>query len=279
MHRKSFTLIELLVVMVIIGILAGVIMISTSSSIDKASIAKAKVFDESTKNNLMLDLVSEWDFNDSSHPYYDSWGDNNGSCTSCPIYLSSNECIRGGCAYFELDNSYIVLSRTFKLENNSGTLSFWYKKINNVNSAIFAKDANNYYSFLRFSSEGTLGGETDTNSLYLPNYAAPANDQKWHNYVLILGSENSKLYVDGVAGSDQAILGNTVTLNSIGASSVTAYAEYLKGYIDEIKFYNKPLSEAQIKNNYLADLKIIFASKKLSREDYNEKVNNLSYEK
>ena len=33
--QKSFTLIELLVVIVIIGILAGVIMISTSSSIDK----------------------------------------------------------------------------------------------------------------------------------------------------------------------------------------------------------------------------------------------------
>ena len=42
--QKSFTLIELLVVIVIIGILAGVIMISTSSSIDKANFAKAKLF-------------------------------------------------------------------------------------------------------------------------------------------------------------------------------------------------------------------------------------------
>ncbi|MGI6341031.1 MAG: type II secretion system protein [Minisyncoccales bacterium] len=40
--NKSFTLIELLVVIVIIGILAGVIMISTSSSIQKANIAKVK---------------------------------------------------------------------------------------------------------------------------------------------------------------------------------------------------------------------------------------------
>ncbi|MFA7157144.1 MAG: prepilin-type N-terminal cleavage/methylation domain-containing protein [Bacilli bacterium] len=47
--QTSFTLIELLVVIVIIGILAGLIMISTSSSINKASIAKAKVFDDSTK--------------------------------------------------------------------------------------------------------------------------------------------------------------------------------------------------------------------------------------
>ena len=35
-NNKSFTLIEILVTIVIIGILAGVIMISTSSSINKA---------------------------------------------------------------------------------------------------------------------------------------------------------------------------------------------------------------------------------------------------
>ena len=59
-NNKSFTLIELLVVIVIIGILAGVIMISTSSSIDKANIAKSKVFEESVQNNLAANMVSRW---------------------------------------------------------------------------------------------------------------------------------------------------------------------------------------------------------------------------
>jgi len=70
--EKSFTLIELLVVIVIIGILAGVIMISTSSSIDKANIAKSKVFSENIKDNLILNLTSEFKFDDSSSPYKDS---------------------------------------------------------------------------------------------------------------------------------------------------------------------------------------------------------------
>ena len=53
-NNKSFTLIELLVVIVIIGILAGVIMISTSSSIDKANFAKAKLSLLPFKTNYYL---------------------------------------------------------------------------------------------------------------------------------------------------------------------------------------------------------------------------------
>jgi len=71
MNNKSFTLIELLVVIVIIGILAGVIMISTSSSIDKANIAKLKVFEESVANNLAANMVSRWKLDGNAN---DSWG-------------------------------------------------------------------------------------------------------------------------------------------------------------------------------------------------------------
>jgi len=93
--NKSFTLIELLVVIVIIGILAGVIMISTSSSIDKASIAKVKVFSEGFSNSLAANMVSAWDADHvdktTSAPSWrltDEWGSNNGTfyddaSTSC----------------------------------------------------------------------------------------------------------------------------------------------------------------------------------------------------
>lgn len=60
--HKSFTLIELLVVIVIIGILSGIIMISTSSSIDKASLAKSKVFSENIRNRMLLNLKMEFQF-------------------------------------------------------------------------------------------------------------------------------------------------------------------------------------------------------------------------
>ncbi|HOI60223.1 MAG TPA: type II secretion system protein [Candidatus Pacearchaeota archaeon] len=84
MNNKSFTLIELLVVIVIIGILAGVIMISTSSSINKANIAKLKVFEESIENNLAANMVSRWKLDEiigAAAPYTtpDQWGSNTGT--------------------------------------------------------------------------------------------------------------------------------------------------------------------------------------------------------
>ena len=86
MKNKSFTLIELLVVIVIIGILAGVIIVSTSSSISKASIAKSKVFSESLRNELILNLKMEFSFDSiegSSAPYTtnDDWGGKSMTCS------------------------------------------------------------------------------------------------------------------------------------------------------------------------------------------------------
>ena len=103
--QKSFTLIELLVVIVIIGILAGVIMISTSSSINKANITKLKVFEESVQNNLAANMVSAWDADHvtkgATWVLNDKWGSNNGtfydgtvttcSTTACPQIVNINK--------------------------------------------------------------------------------------------------------------------------------------------------------------------------------------------
>jgi len=279
MHRKSFTLIELLIVIIIIGLLAGVIMISTSSSIDTANIAKSLVFTKKIDNKLYLNMVSQWDFDNPSNVYYDFLGKNNGTCTTCPTHAVSEECVKGRCLCFEADNTYVLLSQSFVLTQDNSTLDFWFKKTSSGDTAIFARNNVNTQAFLEFKSTGGLGGETDTNNIYFPTYTATANDYKWHNYVLVLGNADSKLYVDGVAGSSQAVLTVKTTLNSIGASSTTAYAQYLKGYVDEVKVYNKAFSEAQVKANYLAGIKHLFNEGKITKQEYNEKIKGLSYEK
>ena len=142
MNNKSSTLIELLVVIVIIGILAGVIMISTSSSITKASITKLKVFEESIANNLAANMISRWKLDEvigTAVPYttQDAWGSNtgtlgNGTCAqgsgTCPTFIldSSNQCVSGNCMNFNGSTNYIgVLNNTSFKPTDKITVSAW----------------------------------------------------------------------------------------------------------------------------------------------------------
>jgi len=68
--KQSFTLIEILVVIVIIGILSSFIFFTINDSVEKAQITKSKMFAESIRNNLLLNLVSEWKFDDLTERLY-----------------------------------------------------------------------------------------------------------------------------------------------------------------------------------------------------------------
>ena len=121
--QQSFTLIELLVVIVIIGILAGVIMISTSSSIDKASIAKSKVFEESIQNNLAANMVSRWRLDEiiNTNKTPDQWGSNTGTLygtNGLPQLRPSSECVTDGCFKFDGVDDYVSQDNAYFDQKN-----------------------------------------------------------------------------------------------------------------------------------------------------------------
>jgi len=119
--NKSFTLIELLVVIVIIGILAGVIMISTSSSINKANFAKAQAFSSTVQNELLSNLVSEWTFNEPQEGNItkDSWGNNHGTVVGA---TQTDDCVFGKCYIFNGSTNYIKIDSLVADLSNSLTL-------------------------------------------------------------------------------------------------------------------------------------------------------------
>ena len=132
MKNKSFTLIELLVVIVIIGILAGVIIVSVSSSINKANFAKAQSFSNTVQNELLGDLVSEWTFDIASNPGEDTWGNNDGTfygANGLPELQTKENCVYGTCYEFDGMDDYIDYGNDSSLDFNtqSFTISMWLK--------------------------------------------------------------------------------------------------------------------------------------------------------
>ena len=286
MKNKSFTLIELLVVIVIIGILAGVIMISTSSSIDKASIARGRVFSSSVQSDLLSNLISEYTFDEEEGIYptqiKDNWGNNNGTAYGNPQLLNSN-CINGKCLKFDGDGDYIDLGNNNDLNvTKNMTISLWINLLNfGHNPYLISKrsDITQGYNIFMSGEKGINiidgAGTTIYSDLSIEN-------EKWKNIVFSIDSSGAKYraYVDGVIGNEKNITtfsGNDINVY-IGQRVNGAVSHYPKGTFDEVRIYNAALSSAQIKQNYIAGLDSLLSNGNISKEDYNNRINELAYE-
>jgi prepilin-type N-terminal cleavage/methylation domain-containing protein len=309
--NKSFTLIELLVVIVIIGILAGVIMISTSSSIQKANIAKVKVFNDSTRNSMMLDLLDEYNFDEVAgaigQPLVDGvlvkddWGSANLYTSGGPVLRSENDCISGKCLDF-INDSATNLNRISRSDSmtfpSNFTISYWINKrggcrynggiyqnydgtgfmemhdADNGNTLIYqGVTANRFVIYLFF---------TDSTSKQLQLTMDKNILDSWH-LITFSYSDNTKYlnaYLDGnIFYNDTVELSKNIKTSNNANINIGKYTTYwAKGKVDEFRIYNTALSDAQIKQNYIAGLNSMLANGNISKEDYNERINNLAYE-
>jgi len=281
--QKSLTLIELLVVIVIIGILAGVIMISTSSSIDKANFAKAQAFSKTVQNELLLNLVSEWTFDEPavSGKTLDSWGNNDGIVYGATRKDGNDgECVLREC--YEFINSTNYIDTSYNL-NGDKTVSLWAKSysINTTNRMIFGVQSpttsDRYYfgyisGFFGFGIGARLWNTNDANGFPL--------DKNWHFYTITSSGLIHKIYIDGIYKgqkseaspvTDDYYIGNFQYINSLGNTP-------FDGLIDDIRIYNSALSNSQIKQNYIAGVDSLLSKKSISKKECNERINVLAYE-
>ncbi|HOI59974.1 MAG TPA: prepilin-type N-terminal cleavage/methylation domain-containing protein [Candidatus Pacearchaeota archaeon] len=304
--QQSFTLIELLVVIVIIGILAGVIMISTSSSIDKANIAKSKVFEESIQNNLAANMVSAWDADHvtkgTTWVLNDKWGNNNGtfydgtvttcSTTACPQIVNDKN--MGNVLSFDGVDDYIDLGGALNFtKEDSFTFSIWIKRTGTVsgttkvagilmNGTSFLGYGIDYYEIGNQIRCGTRNsGENNTIEV------TPSNNLlDWH-YVVFSYEPSSltgiKLYLNGIFKGSRSSVGiialNNTTLKIAPNNTLGGDNNYFPGVVNNAKVYNVALSSSQIKQNYIAGLNSMLSNGNISNEEYNERINELARNK
>ena len=295
--QQSFTLIELLVVIVIIGILAGVIMISTSSSIDKANFAKAQAFSNTVQEELLLNLVSEWTFDEGDdltvdrsitlNDARDSWGQSH--CKSIvgtvPQIKGGSDCVYGRCVEF-FGDGYINCGSDDDLEIHldNMTLEAWVNisvsKGNTVISKwspwIFYIPPNNKQTFyIR-----CLGVTSDTSRSSNSELSLKA----WNHVVVTYTKSNYRLnfYLNGKLDGNPAF-SNIIEATKGSSFGIGGYgsqiSNYMNGKIDDIRIYNAALSSSQIKQNYIAGLNSMLSNGNISNKEYNERINELAYDK
>ena len=289
MNNKSFTLIELLVVIVIIGILAGVIMISTSSSIDKANIVKLKVFEESIANDLAANMVSRWkldEINGVTTP--DAWGDSTGTIgdgvtsTTYPTLLSEQACVDGECMDFDGSSDYIELPTSALGNWNQLTFGVWVKAPQYTGSQwpsfIGSHTTSTSYnnSIGIYQNTGHLHIEVDTDT---GNFATQGTLNipwdTWFYAVMTYNGSTLTEYINGVKGRSISASGNLKNVVKLRIGNYGSTANYLDGSMDDVRIYNAALSSSQIKQNYIAGLNLMLANGTMSKSEYNERIGSL----
>lgn len=314
MKTKSFTLIELLVVIVIIGILAGVIVVSTSSAIDKANFAKAQSFSSTVQNELLLDINSEYSFDEmlgtvdqplaNNTLVKDNYSKNNLYTEGGPYLKDEEDCVRGKCLDF-INDSATNLNRIY-VDNNFDfspvfTISYWINKRGSCRydagvysgtnpSGGILEVRNNVTNGYVFYHTIISGNQVSVYLMFSDNtstgqviFDIPKNIlNSWHLMTFSYDeSNNFKAYFDGESFYSNVLgAGKTLEIPSDMRASIGKITTYwTKGKIDEFQIYKNVLTSSQIKQNYIAGLDSLLANDNISKEEYDQRINVLAYEK
>jgi len=286
MKNKSFTLIELLVVIVIIGILAGVIIVSTSSSISKANFAKAQAFSNTVQQELLLNLVSEWTFDNASNLGEDTWGNNNGTVYGSPVLAIKEECVYGTCLIFDGVDDYLNcgqgVNNSLQLVD-SMTFELWIEPDDFlVRRSVIYKAYLGEISITQEMSKNInfyYGTSLDTQGFSIGGVVA----NSWSHIVIVRNLDPSVMKVTRYINGQK--IGDTTAYFAQAYASANSfligdgYLPSFKGKLDDIRIYNTALSTSQIKQNYIAGLNSLLANNNISKEEYDQRLNNLAYDK
>ena len=283
--NKSFTIIELLITIVIIGILAGIIIVSTTSSITKANFAKAKAFSSNIQNSMLLNLVSEWTFDEPEEPgriTKDSWGSNHGTVSGATYKdKDSGECVFGGCYSFDGDDDYIDCGKNsiFNFKTSNFLFSTWFKTNNStkrqylmgfggISSPNLQFDMNDegYGLWVYWNGGGSPRARTTINY----------GDNKWHFMVFMRNFNTFSLIIDNTKITENYTSSIDLSeLNFIlgrGGSS----GEYFNGLIDDTRIYNEAMSNSKIKQNYIIGMSSLLEKGLLSKQEYDQRIESLA---
>ena len=208
-------------------------------------------------------IISHWKLDEGSGPTaYDSAGDNDGTITGDPVWISGQ--IDGALSFDGDDNVITGAIMDFR-GDGTFTVSLWIRAtITQDNYIIGTGLGEGWYMRVTrstFSPPGRLLVKIDDGRDDEWGAGGPViNDDKWHHIVMVLDGPNDKMY--GYVDGDPAINVDLPTgKNEVGDLLDTVYigsteetSRYFRGDIDDVRIYNGALSEEEIATIYMEGL-------------------------
>ncbi|HEY6504384.1 MAG TPA: Ig-like domain-containing protein [Chitinophagaceae bacterium] len=213
-----------------------------------------------TVNNT--NLVAAYGFNENTGTTAtdNSGNNNNGTLTNGPAWSASGR--YGSAILFDGTNDYININDANSLDLTNGmTLEAWVNPSNLTGfKTVICKDrtTSNYTYTLAANNNTTNVNNQRPNSRIRigSNNRTVTGTTKlalntWTHIASTYDGTTMRLYINGVQVSTFATTGNiTVTTNPLRIGGTTALAaQYFAGRIDEVRIYNRALSQAEIQTD------------------------------
>ncbi|MFA7201444.1 MAG: LamG domain-containing protein, partial [Candidatus Paceibacterota bacterium] len=205
-------------------------------------------------------LVGYWTFDEGSGTTaYDRSGKgNNGTLTNSPTWQTGSNCKRGNCLSFVggASNQYVNCGANLQITSSQYTVSGWVKIPSTAPDSTrhaFVRMGSSYPSFCPSFSN------TQKPLMYLngSNYRYGSSDvrnNQWSFFsFVVVGNQisdvlNAKIYLNGVIESAWATSIGATPIVPDGSCSIGS--EYFDGFVDDIRIYNRALSEREILSIY-----------------------------
>lgn len=198
-------------------------------------------------------LVGHWSSIGSGRTWFDLAGNgNNGTLTNGPTWTAGLHSARKAVSFDGTDDYVTTPVGSTNVLNftSSFAIAFWVKPINTTaNTRWIDRSFATSYKIGR----SNLGGASTTVDFYLGGTQILGGSYvigEWMHIVAMFDAPNTAqtLYKNGIliaSGTASAPAGNANALR-FGASSPSP-GNYFKGTLDDIRFYNRPLSDSEIK--------------------------------
>jgi hypothetical protein len=223
----------------------------------------------------------------------DVWGSNNGvGVTGNPQVRGDSNCVSGKCIEFNgsqtCDPVYPCTGDSIKINqlnypegDNPITLEVWFKlKEGNTNNSIVILGKNWFDPtglILRSEKINFVVYDNSATARYFSYDAKKVTVGNWNHIVGSYKSQEVKVCLNGDCQKySTTYIPRTQPTYRVIMGALDSNYDHLRGFIDDARIYAASLTVSQIKSNYLSGLNTLIANKRITKQEYQQRLAELN---